>query len=153
MNPIAINTVNRAANMAGSYGHTRVAPDRVDALALAKLTAEHVREEVALFIRYVYQKDAAGRWLYIGADGMIPAGVWCPWGGSGKSSLTRSQRDIMRLWLLSQQRDRNYPAFIYRPKARRWYVDVLRYDNEAAALSWLARWPLDGAAWLAVSGG
>jgi hypothetical protein len=152
MNTNAVRIVNRAADMAGAYGHTRVAPERVDALALAKLTVEHVRQEVALFIRYVYQKDGAGRWLYIGADGMIPAGVWCPWGGSGKASLTRSQRDIMRRWLLCQQRDRNFPAFFYRPKARRWHVDILRYDSEAAALSWLARCPLDGAVWLATDG-
>jgi len=153
MNTNAVRIVNRAANVAGAYGTARVAPERVDALALAKLTVEHVRQEVGLFVRYVYQKDSAGRWLYIGVDGQIPAGVWCPWGGSGKASLTRCQRDTMRRWLVSQQRDRRFPLFFYKPKARRWYVDLLRYESEGAALAWLAKCPLDGAAWLAVDGG
>jgi len=151
MNSNAVRIVNRAADIVGSYGATRTAPEQVEALALANLVATHARQELELFIRYCYQQDTRGRWIHILADGQIPSGVFTPWGSSGKSSLTRTQRDTLRSWLVSQAKERKFPAFVYRPSFRRWYVDVVRKETEATALSWLTHSGLDGQTWLNLS--
>jgi hypothetical protein len=152
MNPNAVRILNRAADMAGSYGNARTAPERVEAEALAKLVVEHARQELDLFIRYCYQVDERGRWIHILNDGQIRNGVWTPWGGSGKSTLTRSQRDTLRLWLWQAKQNRRFPLFIYRPERRRWYVDLLRNPTEHDALEWLGKCGLNEKAWLGVHG-
>jgi len=150
MNPNAVRILNRAADMAGSYGNARIAPERVEAEALAKLIVEHAMQELDSFIRYCYQVDEHGRWLRILPDGQIRNGVWTPWGGSGKSSLTRNQRDTLRLWLWQEKNSRRFPLFVYRPDRRRWYVDLLRNPSETDALDWLHKCGLTAKSWLGV---
>lgn len=150
MNSSAVRIVNRAADMVGSYGTARTAPEQVDAVALANLIVTQARQELDLFIRHCYRQDARGRYLHILADGQIAPRNWTPWGSSGKSSLTRTQRDILRLWLVQSKQQRRFPVFVYRPEQRRWYVDLIRYPTEAESLEWLRVCGLDAKAWLGV---
>ena len=151
MNSSAVRIVNRAANVAGSYGTARVAPDRVDSLALAKLVVEHARQEITLFIHFVYERDARGRLTHVLPDGQIAPKHWTPWGASGKASLPRTQRDTLRAWLVMQAQQRRYAPFFYRSATRRWYLDLLRFDEKADALQWLERCGLDAKTWVGVA--
>lgn len=140
--------VDRAAAITGSYGRTRNKPERIDAASYALLAVEVCRQELDAFIRFVYVRNGKGRLLHIMPDGQIPAGVWAPWGGSGKSVLSRSQRDTLRNWLLGQAKRLPRPPFHYRPSFRRWYVDLKRYQDEADALRWLADYQMTVQDWL-----
>lgn len=140
--------VDRAAAITGSYGRTRNKPERVDAASNALLAAELVNQELDAFIRFVYRRNDKGRLLHIMPDGQIPSGVWAPWGGSGKSQLTRSQRDTLRTWMLDQGRKLPKPPFYYIRKSYRWFVDLRRYEDEADALRWLANHQITVQDWL-----
>ncbi len=61
---------------------------------------ELVNQELEMFIHFCYRTTAHGRFLHLQADGQIRNGVWAPWGGSGKSALTRRERDTLRDWLI-----------------------------------------------------
>lgn len=141
------NVVIRAADVAGTYGRKRVTPSRVDALALATLSAQAARQQLELFAKWCYvQHD--GQFVHIMPTGQIPSGGWTPWGSSGKSKMTKIDRAILRRWLLAQRAERHFPPWLYHEDERRWYVDLMRYDNVTPALSWLNTYSLDGRAWL-----
>ena len=149
MNRTFEKVVNRAADFAGSYGHTRTAPERSDGLALAALAAKAADQQLELFARWCYeQATPGGSFTHILPDGQIPTGVWTPWGASGKSRMTRTDRDILRRWLLALQQGRAFPLWFYRKDARRWYVDLTRYGDLTEALDWLKRHPIHSQDWL-----
>ena len=89
MQGFAVKMINRAVDLSGSYAHTRRPPERVDAQAAAALVVELVNQELEMFIHFCYRTTTHGRFLHLQADGQIRNGVWAPWGGSGKSALTR----------------------------------------------------------------
>src|SRR5215211_4540291 len=91
--------VNRAAVFAGAYGNTRATPERVDALAIAQLSATAAMQQLELFARWCYQRADTGQLMHILSSGQLPSGAYTPWGASGKSGLTRPSRDILRIWL------------------------------------------------------
>jgi hypothetical protein len=151
MHPTAINLVNRAATLTGAYGAARTRPERVDALALASLTVELVNQELELFLYHCYQTNEQGRFVHILADGQLCRGNWCPWGSSGKSQLTRRQRDTVRSWLFQLAEQRLHPLWRYYPHTRRWHVHLLRYPTREHALTWFATHRLNPTTWLNLS--
>jgi hypothetical protein len=148
MQVFAAKMVNRAAALSGSYGNTRRPPERVDAEAAAALTVELVNQELDLFARFCYRTTHQGHFLHIKATGQIRNGVWAPWGASGKSSLTRQERDTLRLWLIQLDQQRKQPLWVYNEQHRRWFVNLHRYPVQEAALFWLSRHPVTPQAWL-----
>lgn len=151
MQTAALTLVNRAAQLTGAYGATRTRPERVDALALATLTVEFVNQELELFLYHCYQTNEQGRFLHILADGQPCRGNWCPWGSSGKSQLTRRQRDTVRSWLFALAEQRLQPLWRYYPHSRRWHVQVLRYPTLEQASAWFAVHQLNPTTWLNLS--
>jgi hypothetical protein len=151
MNAIAINLVNRAATLTGAYGTTRTRPERVDALALASLTVELINQELELFLYHCYQTNEQGRFVHILADGQLCRGNWCPWGSSGKSQLTRRQRDTVRSWLFLLAEQRLNPLWRYYPHTRRWHVNLVRYPTQAQAMTWFTVHQLNPTTWLNLS--
>jgi hypothetical protein len=139
--------VNRAAEVTGVYGHLRTTPDRVDALALATLRARAADQQLELFARWCYRLHE-GQLVHIMPDGQIPAGQWTPWGSSGKSKMTKTDRRILRRWLVGLSQHRHFPPWRYQSAERRWYVDLVRYPTEADALAWLAKYRIAAADWL-----
>lgn len=142
------NVVNRAAEVAGVYGRLRTMPERVDALSLATLSAKAAGQQLELFCYWCYQESAPGILCNILPNGQIPTGSWAPWGSSGKSGMTRTDRDIVRAWLRTLQARRHFPPWRYDPSSRRWYVDLLRYESLTGALGWLAKYPIHPQDWL-----
>ena len=158
MNQITVRTVNRAANMAGSYGNVRTAPDRVDAENIARVRCELIRQSSELFIKFCYQRDASGHLRNLSGNTSIPTGVWCPWSSAGKPrtakdnrpQLTKEERMIVRAWLMGLKQARRFPVFLYDGASRRWYVDTMRYESEAQALAWLQSNLLDAKSFVAI---
>jgi hypothetical protein len=144
----AAKLINRAADLTGSYGHARRSPEQMDAEALAKLTVELINQELDLFARFCYRANDHGRFVHLLATGQLKNGIWTPWGSSGKSALTRSERDSLRAWLSQMEQFRQRPVWLYNPQNRRWYVDVRRYPTLNDALSWLSQHPLTARDWL-----
>jgi hypothetical protein len=151
MNTLATQLVNRAAALSGAYGTARTTPERIDAQALAQLVVELVNQELELFAHHCYKTNAQGRFLHILADGQLCSGNWCPWGSSGKSQLTRTQRDTVRRWLLLLEQNHLRPVWQYYPKTRRWYVNLHRYPTLDQALVWLSNHQLTAEEWLNLS--
>jgi hypothetical protein len=153
MNPSAINIINRAADLAGTYGNVKTTPERVDAINDARGRCELIRQSLELFIRYCYQP-------YNLRTNMIPAGVWTPFGSAGKPrkskdkdtrpELTKDERTVVRVWLQQLKQHRRFPLFVYSAESRRWHVDKLRYDNEAAALAWLENNTIDAKTYVTI---
>ncbi len=151
MNQNAVRILNRAADMAGSYGNVKTTPERVDAINDARGRCELIRQSLDLFIRYCYQP-------YNLRTEMIPRGVWTPWGSAGKPrgkkdtrpELTKDERTVVRVWLQQLKQHRRFPLFVYSAESRRWHVDKLRYDNEAAALAWLEKNIIDAKTYVSV---
>lgn len=52
--------VVRAAEFVGAYGVTGTAPANVDAETIAMARCELIKQSLGLFIRFCYQRDAAG---------------------------------------------------------------------------------------------
>lgn len=138
----------RAMETTGSYGNYGVKPEMVDAETIALGSCKLINQEIELFIRFVFRRFDNGRWLHIQANGQIPKGVWTPWGSSGKSRLTRAERDTVRRYLLSLHTPKPpYPLFFYQEKARRWYVDTLRFSDLDDGLAWLERYKMTTSVW------
>lgn len=142
------NVVNRAADVVGTYGRLRTMPERVDALALAALSAKAAGQQMELFALWCYQESAPGILCNILPNGQIPTGSWAPWGSSGKSGMTRTDRDVVRAWLRTLQARRHYAPWLYVAAQRRWYVDLVRYDTLQDALDWVRRHPIHPQDWL-----
>lgn len=144
-----LRIAGRAAEITGTYSNSRIAqPERVDELTRAALVVEHVNQEMVTFVHFVYRRAGNGRLLHILSDGQLRPGVWCPWGSSGKSTLTRPARNLVRKWLLAKEAGRLRPPFVYLPQYRRWYVDLKRYPTLEAALAWLERHQLSAGEWV-----
>lgn len=146
--------VNRSADFVGSYGYTRMHPDRVDVFAKAKVEIAVAKQQMELFAYWCYQQHN-NHWLHITASGQIPTGTWVPWGSSGKSrttegvpELTKPIRAVLRSWLIQQSRNRRFPPWFYDPDERRWYVDLRRYDSLEEALIWLKNNPVLPDGWI-----
>jgi hypothetical protein len=143
--------LSRAAELTGAYGNYRTAPDLVYAETIAAARCKLVYSEMELFTNFCYQMDSKGRYLHLAGGSQISPGVWTPWGGSGKSALTRLERDVVRCWLLSLNNGRPpLPVFFYIAQSRRWYVDTMRYESVQDALAWLNRHQLTPKTWLNV---
>lgn len=138
--------VNRAAEAVGVYGHLRTTPGRVDAMALATLSAQAADQQLDLFARWCFQKHD-GLFVNILPDGQIARG-WTPWGASGKSKMSKPDRRILRRWLVALGERRHFPPWFYSTKSHRWYADVGRYDDEGDALAWLAKHRINPKDWL-----
>lgn len=150
MNRTFEKVVNRAADFTGSYGHTRTAPERSDALALAALAAKAADQQLELFARWCYEQAIpGGAYAHIMADGQIPTRAWTPWSKT-RGELTRTEGRIVRRWLLTMQQGRHFPLWFYRKDSRRWYVDLTRYDDLTDALDWLKRHPIHPQDWWAI---
>lgn len=145
MNQTIVNAVNRAANLTGSYGTTGIYPELVDATIIASARCELVNQELNLFTRFCYQKQDV-RFINLRSNCQIPKGVWTPWGSSGKSLLTRTERDTTRRYLLSLARQRPKPLFFYH--ARHWHVDTIKYTTLELALEWVHLFRLTPTIWL-----
>lgn len=141
------SVVNRAADFLGTYGNVRVKPGEVDHLAIAKLSAHAAGQQLELFAHWCYQRDD-GRLIHVLPSGQIPSGAWCPWGASGKSKMTRRDRDTLRRWLWAMRDHRQFPPWFYHMAERRWYVDFMRYDSLPDALDWLRKHPIKPMDWL-----
>jgi hypothetical protein len=142
--------VNRAASFAGAYGATRTRPERVDALAIAQLSATAAMQQLELFAHWCYQRADTGQLLHILPSGQLPSGAYTPWGASGKSGMTRPDRDILRVWLALVDEKGFDPVWVYVGEQRRWYVDLMNYPSLAAALDWLQQTPIQAKDWLTI---
>jgi len=150
--------VNRAADMVGAYGVAGTAPANVEAETIAMARCELIKQSLGLFIRFCYQKDAAGFYCNLSGNTFIPRGVYAPFGHAGKqrtavglrAQLTRDERAVVRAWLMWLKANRRFPVFFYNAAARRWCVDTMRYSDEAAALAWLERDALTAKNFLAI---
>jgi hypothetical protein len=143
--------VNRAATFAGAYGHTRTTPERVDALALAQLSATAAMQQLELFAHWCYARTTQGYLKHILPNGQIPSGAYTPWGASGKSGMTRTDRAILRVWLYLADEKGYDPVWVYVAEQRRWYVDLMNYPSLASALDWLRQTPIHPQDWLNIS--
>jgi hypothetical protein len=141
-----LKIVARAGEIVGSYGNARTVPERVSALTRAELTVEHVHQELVEFIRFVYQTAPNGRLLHVLPDGQLARRVYTPW--RGRATLTRTQGDMVRRWLLLKADSRLRPPFLYADDTRRWYLDLKRYPDVGPALVWLDRHRLTAGEWL-----
>lgn len=138
----------RAAEITGSYGHTRTRPERIDGMARATLAVEHVHQELVSFVRFVYMKDPSGRrWLHLLPDGTLAPKVHTPWRGVS-STLTRSQQDRVRAWLALKCKARLRPPLLFDYGIRRWLVDLTRYPTADNALDWFDKHKLTPGEWL-----
>jgi hypothetical protein len=131
--------VVRAAELTGAYGNYRTAPELVDAETIAMARCTLANQELELFTRFCYQQDVNGRFINLAGNTQIPVGVWCPWGSSGKSKLTRTERDVMRKWMLSFSGERPRPLFFYASAMRRWHVNTSSWDTLTLAMAWVNR--------------
>lgn len=131
--------IDRAATIVGAYGHYRTAPDLVDAETIAAGRCTLANQELELFTHFCYQQNEHGRFINLAGNTQIPSGVWAPWGSSGKGSLTRTERDVMRRWLLSFANERPKPLFFYVATMRRWHVNTPSWDTLTLALAWVNR--------------
>lgn len=142
--------VNRAAEVTGVYGKMRVLPAQVDDLALATLSAAAADNQLDLFARWCYKRHD-GLFVNIMPDGQIPSGCWTPWSDSGKSRMSKPDRQNLRAWIVALAVRRHFPPWLYHADRRRWYVDLKRYETEGAALSWLAKHQINPKDWLTLS--
>jgi hypothetical protein len=143
--------VNKAASFAGSYGNTRTRPERVDALAIAQLSATAAMQQLELFSRWCYQRADNGHLMHILPSGQLPSGAYTPWGASGRSGMSRGDRDVVRVWLYLVDEQGYDPVWVYVEEQRRWYVDLMNYPTLAAALDWLQQTPINPTDWLNIS--
>jgi hypothetical protein len=143
--------VNRAAVFTGAYGNTRTTPERVDALAIARLSAAAAMQQLELFARWCYERADNGYLKHILPTGQIPSGAFTPWGASGKSGMTRTDRDILRVWLYLADEKGFEPVWVYVAEQRRWYVDLMNYPSLAVALDWLQQTQIQPTDWLNIS--
>lgn len=143
-----LQTVNKVVTTVGSYGNTGKAPEHLDRYDLARLDVELVKNELRAFIAFCYRVDD-GYWVNIYPTGLLRYGVSTPFGAGGKhSQLTRTQRDRLRRYILSQNSARHFTPFIYYKDKRRWGIDLRRYDTIGSALSWVDNCKLDAGVWL-----
>jgi hypothetical protein len=141
-----LRIVARAGDIVGSYGHARTTPERVNAVTRAALTVEHVHQELEEFIKFIYQRASNGKLLHVLPSGQLAAKVHTPWRGT--STLTRTERDMVRKWLLLKADNRLRPPFLYSPETRRWFLDIKRYPDVDSALSWLDNHHLTPGEWI-----
>jgi hypothetical protein len=150
--------VVRAADLVGAYGNFNTSPSQVDAETLAMGSCAQIRQVMELFIKFVYRKTADGLYINITGNGSIPAGVYVPWAHKGKpkgsrgsrAQLTETERNVVREWLKMLAANRRYPLFVYRSASRRWYVDVIRYSDEADGLAWLSKSMIEPKAYVSI---
>jgi hypothetical protein len=141
--------VTRAAELSGAYGNFRATPERVDAETIAAARCQLANQDIELFVHFCYRQSDNGYFINLAGSSQIPTGVWTPWGSSGKSKLTRSERDIVRAWLLSLKRQHGpRPLFYYVVDERRWHVDTFRYPTLEEALQWLKEYKITPKVWL-----
>jgi hypothetical protein len=143
--------VNREASFAGAYGNTRTTPDRVDALSIAQLSATAAMQQLELFANWCYARADNGYLMHVLPSGQIPTGAYTPWGASGKSGMSRTDRDVLRIWLYLVTEKGFSPVWVYVEEQRRWYVDFMRYPTLEAALDWLQQTPIHPKDWLNIS--
>ena len=141
--------VERAAELTGAYGNFRTAPERVDAETIAAARCQLANHDIELFIHFCYRQSDSRHFINLAGGSQIPTGVWTPWGSSGKSQLTRSERQIVRGWLMALRRHHGpRPLFYYVADERRWHVDTFRYPLLEEALQWLNAYKLTPKQWL-----
>jgi hypothetical protein len=141
--------VERAAALSGAYGNFRTAPELVDAETIATARCQLAYQAIELFIHFCYHQSDNGYFINLAGNSQIPTGVWTPWGSSGKSQLTHSERRIVRAWLLMLKRQHGArPLFFYVPEERRWHIDTFRYPTLEEALTWLGEYKLTPKTWL-----
>jgi hypothetical protein len=141
--------VTRAAELTGAYGNFRTVPERVDAETIAAARCQLANQDIELFIHFCYRQSDSGYFINLAGNSQIPTGVWTPWGSSGKSKLTRGERDILRAWLLTLKRNHGArPLFYYVSGERRWHVDTFRYPTLEEAVRWLADYKITPKTWL-----
>lgn len=142
---------NRAVEFTGAYANVRAAPAQVEHLSIAALSATDATHRMEAFALWCYERDERGRLVHILPNGQIPSGRYTPWGASGKSRMTRTDRDVLRRWLCIERNARRFPPWFYHADQRRWYVDLMRYDELSEALTWLAKHPIQPRDWLNLS--
>lgn len=142
--------VNRAIEFTGAYSNHRVAPELVDNLALASLSATDAMHRMQDFALWCYQQENA-QYIHILPNGQIPSGAWVPWGSSRKGRMTRQSCDVVRRWLGVLRERRHFPPWFYHSDQRRWYVDLMRYDTLQETLDWLTKHPIHPRDWLNLS--
>lgn len=153
--------VERASDLAGSYGNYQTAPANVEAETAALPRCELIYQVMDLFIRYCYQQDGNGIYSHLSGNCQIPQGVYVPWSSAGKSrrapgraQLSYTERQAVRVWLRALRKQRGQrPVFYYSAPARRWFVDTQRYRTAAAALAWLNEHRLQPAAYVMIVNG
>jgi hypothetical protein len=128
--------LTRVVESVGSYGNYKVAPERVDAETIVLPRVALINGELESFTRFIYHVES-GRHVNLSGNTCIPSGVWCPWGSKG--NLTRTERDVMRKYMLSFAGERPTPLYFYMAKHRRWYVNTPIFDTLALALAWVGR--------------
>lgn len=153
--------VERASDLAGSYGNYGAAPANVEAETAALPRCELIHQVLDLFIRYCYQQDGNGIYSHLSGNCQIPQGVYVPWGSAGKSrnapgraQLSYTERQAVRVWLRALRKQRGQqPVFYYSHSARRWFVDTQRYRTATDALAWLSTNRLQPTAYVMIVNG
>ena len=137
----------RAIDLTGAYGNYRTAPELVDAETIALARCTMINHELDLFIRFCYRQSEQGRFINLRSNSQIPKGIWAPWGSSGKSSLTRTERDTLRRYLFALGNTRRPPRPLFLYAGRHWHVNTAVYENVDEALKWLERFKMTPALW------
>ena len=128
---------NQAIETIGTYGHLRTTPTQAHPLMAAQLSACAADHQLETFALWCYAQDDNGLWLAIFPNGMIRPKVFTPWGSSGQSGMSRTHRDVLALWLREKRARPYFAPWHYHAEENRWYVDLMRYPNQSAALGWL----------------
>lgn len=137
----------RAIEAIGTYGHLRTPPAQVHPMLAAKLSAAAADHQLELFAHWCYQQHD-GIWLALYPSGMIRPKVFTPWGSSGKSKMSRTDRDVLAMWLREKRNRPYFAPWYYLSERNRWYVDLMRYPTEGAALGWLKSNKIEPGDWL-----
>lgn len=142
------NILNRARELTGAYGNFGTRPELVDAETIALARCTMVNQELDLFVRFIYRKSEAGRFINLRSNCQIPKGIWAPWGSSGKSNLTRTERDTLRRYLFSLGHSNRPPRPLFFYNQRHWHVNTVIYQTVDDALAWLEKYKMTPALWL-----
>jgi len=140
--------VVRAAELTGAYGNFKTAPERVDLETIALARCTLVNQELELFIKFCYKLADNGRFSHLRSNSQIPKGIWAPWGSSGKSGLTRTERDTLRRYLFSLGHGSRPPRPLFFYSQRHWHVNTVVYPTVEEAMRWLERFKMTPALWL-----
>lgn len=121
------------------YAVMRAATESLSRAVLFRAHCEVLNEAIMRYVELCYELDSAERWVNIDRTGMVlrPA----PWGRLGQRAwgLRRTEANVLRAMMQSHvarhDKGREPALFLY-GENRRWYVNLVDFPSERAAMDW-----------------